>query len=152
MIDIRLSRRTLFAGAGAAGAAAVIGGGWALFSPPEKVVRDMVRRALPGVRFHEAELAQFSRDFVDIYFPYTRQKLKLRAIAMISGVIGYDWLSGRQLLPPNLGDMDRHAVTLLLSNSDFFQLDDPATETVSYWGIDETRACANPFARLDVAS
>lgn len=152
MMQIRLSRRTLFAGAGAAGAAAAIGGGWALFSPPEKIVRDMVRRALPGIRFQDGDLGRFSRDFIDIYFPYTGQKLKLRMIAMVSGVIGYDWLSGRQLLPPNLGDMDRHAVTLLLSNSDFFMLDDPATETVSYWGIDEARACANPFVRLDSAS
>lgn len=146
---VEISRRWVLRGGAAAGAAMTVGGAWALYRSPGKLLVDVLAKALPGVKFDPEGLAFFQRDFYANYFEATATQVKLRAVSMGSGVVGLDTMSSIGAVRGNLLELEREAVTVFLSNSDFFLLDDPTVDPVMYFGIDKGRPCANPFARFE---
>ena len=145
---IELSRRQMLWGATALGGGTVLGVGWISYRSPHRLVSELLMQVLPDLNVSDADMLHFTRDFTGIYFRTPMHKLSLHGVSVVSGVIGTEGVSSVGKVKHELADAQRAALTLFLSNSDFFLLDDPKTERVSYWGLDPLRACPNPFARF----
>lgn len=146
---IEISRRNLIRGGALAGGAAAVGGGWALFRTREQLLEEILRRALPGVQFEREGLKLFKKEFFQFYEMSFGSRLKLRASSVISGIVGVGTTMNISTFKQRLLTIEREAITLFLTYSDFFLFDDPRSEPVTYWGLDPEKPCPNPFARFD---
>ena len=146
---MQLTRRTLLAGAGSVAALGVVGGGvvgYGLFADGSFVswVHHVLRSHLPGVKLAAQEIDQFAKDLMTVRPPYR----KIKAATIANGYV-YSTAESLGLESGAVENYQRQIVTLFLLNSDFFQLEDPLTEEVTYFGImDPICSVANPFAQL----
>jgi len=143
-----LNRRQLLMGGAAAAGAVTVGGAWALYRTPGRLLEDVLSKALPGVSFEKDGMRLFKADFFSEYFVEAQAKLKLRATSSVSGITGLSLVESIGPVGSNLAEMERAAVSMMLNNSNVIYLQDPTAEPVIYWGSKDERACANPFARF----
>lgn len=145
---IRLNRRQMMGLGAAATAGAVMTGAWGLHRTSHRLAGDLLLDAFPGLQIEQANLRQFEQDFMQTYWLTGSKRIMVRGISAAVGLLGAGGVSWIPGVRGRLDHMRRAVVTVFLSNSDFFLLEDPEVETVSYWGTDQNRACVNPFARL----
>jgi hypothetical protein len=140
---LRSPGRRRFMLAGAAGAIAIGGAGvfsWNSFSGSRAAwVEQVVRRNLPGVHLDERSLANFIRDALagDLLRP------RARKVAVFAHQTA-PWLTVRvPQVRDGLEKTERQVLTAYLLGSNFFRVNDPREETITYYG--PAVACANPF-------
>lgn len=67
---------------------------------------------------------------------------------MAGQVLGLDRVASMGPFEERLEEITRMAVTRLLTNSNFFEVEDPRAELIVYRPPDPNAACVNPFADL----
>jgi hypothetical protein len=113
--------------------------GFAMFANRYGVFGAILRRNLPDVQLPEAEI----RKFVDAYLPEflarrgRREAFLWRAATMIDDLAPW----GAQITE----EVERDVLTQFLIGSNFFQLSDPRSEVIEFFGLPS--ACPNPFYR-----
>jgi hypothetical protein len=139
-----LTRRNVMIGVTALSATAAVGGATLLaIADVEAELVAYIRKTLPGVHIEEASVLQCVKDFM-VWRQWSSTK-KLIAGAAWS-VAGVDAMA---TIDQNFEVAARRAVTLFMTNSNFFDLDDPRSGIVVYEKLGEGAACINPFANLD---
>ncbi len=124
----------------AAGGAIVAGGGL-YFAAPKRYLRDLLARALPGVRLDPEGVQMFEEEMFSIRLDTPKDRTLAWGLGPASWVDPIAPQKVRRLRE----DFDRKALTFFFNGSDFFAYENPREETIGYYGALD--ACAtNPFA------
>jgi hypothetical protein len=150
------TRRRLVWGAGAAVGAGAVGAAWVGAADPKDLVFGLVQRALPGVRLDHESVRQCAADvFARIKAqshgrPVQRlaSVLKLKGVHALSQLLGVGRVASLGPFEERTEEITRMAVSLLLTNSNFFAVADPTAETIYYTPPVRNSACGNPLANL----
>jgi hypothetical protein len=154
-----LSRRNLIVGGGAAvGVAAVAGLAWTAWVDPKNLILWLVDRALPGVTIEPESRDLLARDvlaitdnfFQDDTFTRLSYKAKYQLATGAGEIVGYQALVEQGPLENQFEQITRRAVAMLLTNSNFFYLDDPRSEVIVYTPHEPGTPCTNPLADLSL--
>lgn len=136
-----ITRRNLMIGAaGTAGAMALGGGIWVGAADARTALLAYFKRALPGVTIDEPSARQCISEFLKRWSP-AQQKVVATAWQTL-GVEEMVRINDKFALAA------RWALTRFLTNSNFFDLDDPRSEPIVYESPEPGAACRNPFADL----
>jgi hypothetical protein len=111
---------------------------------------------LPGVRLDAVSVRGCAEDvFEAMQAPlrhslgeHVASTLKLKGVRMASQALGLDRVATMGPFEQRLEEIARMAVTRLLINSNFFEVDDPRAELIIYRRPEPNAACINPFADL----
>jgi hypothetical protein len=106
-------------------------------------IEDAVVRHLPGVRIEPRDLERFSA--AKVAELGSNPNYRIYAASLSTGV---DVSAFSKTLRDKVETLERKTVSDFLLRSNFFALDDPAVQTVTYDG-DGPQACQNPFAVFD---
>ena len=140
---MEISRRKMLIGAAALSVTAAAGGVSLLaMSDLKDQLLAYFEKALPGVKIDKASAYQCVEDFV-AWRQWSTTKRLVAGVAW--GLAGVDTMAA---LNQNFEWAARRALTLFLTNSNFFYLDDPRSEPISYVSPPPITACINPFANL----
>jgi hypothetical protein len=139
----KLTRRQLLAGSAALSATAAAGGVSLLaIADVEEQLLAYFEKVLPDVRIDRASARQCVKDFL-VWRQWSQTKQLVAGAAW--SVTGIDTMAA---LNQNFEWAARRAVTLLITNSKFFYLEDPRSEPIIYESRPPGAACNNPFANL----
>lgn len=135
------SRRNILIGGGTAAIAAAAGASWVVLADEHQALLDYFKRSLPGVRIDEASAAKCIHEFLGRWSWKER-----RAVIVAWQTFGVETMG-------NMSDKfelaARRALTMYLTNSNFFEAADPRAKTIVYVSRPSGTACTNPFANLD---
>ncbi len=146
---IRLNRRQMMGLGAAAAVGGVLTGAWGLHRTSQRLAGELLLDAFPGLQIEEADLRQFEQDFMQAYWLTQMERISLRGISAAVGLLGAGGVSWIPGVRGRLDHMRRAVITVFLTNSDYFTLENPTVDTVYYLGVDKNRPCGNPFARFD---
>lgn len=125
---------------------AVAAGAGLYFAAPERYLRDLLARALPGVRLDPEGVALFEEEMLSIRLDAPRDRLLAWGLGPASWVDPVAPEKVRRLRE----DFDRKALTFFLNGSDFFAYENPREEVIGYYGALDMCA-TNPFAVFEDA-
>lgn len=141
-----MDRREVMIGGTALLGTTALGGGYYVIDNDRALqawIETLVARHLPGARIDQPSLARFSGDkLVEIG---SNPNYRIYAASLSTG-LDISTLSGA--LRDKIEAFERKTVSDFLLQSDFFSLDDPSAQPVTYEGSGPT-ACRNPFAVID---
>lgn len=146
----KITRRGALTFLGALGVAATGGLGIGIYSqategPYRQWIRSAIRANLPGVRIPDDDMQAFVDEF-SARFPLRR----VHRVFVLGDGRAYSALQAIRLESESFQELERHVMTQFLFSTDFFDLDDPAVDIVSYYGLSDHRQCfaRNPFAEF----
>lgn len=141
---MKISRRQLMLGGAAVGATGLGVGVYGLTGGAFDYYKAMLQYYLPGVTIPDEAVRAFADDAVQGRNSDFAPKLK----ALTAGTR----IAGFSTLQAAIGDtfafekFNREFLTYFMLNSNFFEMPDPRSGTVEYYGV--TGACGNPFAEF----
>ena len=141
---VSMTRRDIVVGSGAAALAVLGAGGWVVIADSRKALLDYFKQELPGVSLDETSAGRCIDEFLSRW-SWTEQRLVSVAWRTF-GVESVGTVSDKFDLAA------RKALTMFLTNSNFFDTADPRAEIIVYTSSPPGMACANPFANLDPAA
>jgi hypothetical protein len=139
----RLSRRTVLTLLTAAGGTAAAG----LYfwkSTPEALIGGILKRRFPDVSVNAASIAALTRDIRAARFQTFGRRVALEVGARAAGVVGIDALGQWKKTAPQFSQLERKVVTFFILGSNFLDVKDPKSDTVTYESSPEI--CPNRFA------
>lgn len=144
-MKLNLTRRRLLMGGAAVGALGLGVGVYGATAGPYDFFAGMLRSQLPGVNISDDTIRQFAEDSLLNRNADFAPKLKVLAAGV--RVAGFDAVAGAMSGNFSFQKFNREFLTNFLVNSNFFDLADPTTEEVEYFGMG--RYCTNPFAQFE---
>ncbi|PDT81473.1 hypothetical protein [Sinorhizobium sp. BJ1] len=141
-MNFNRSRRDVLIGGGAVAITAAAGvSSWVVLADEHKALLDYFKKLLPGVRIDEESAAACIDEFLARWSWKER-----RAVSVAWRTFGVETMG-------NMSDKfeiaARKALTMYLTNSNFFDVSDPRATTIVYVGGPTGAACTNSFANLD---
>lgn len=104
-------------------------------------LKSTIRRHLPGVTIDDVSLTQFANEIVAAGMVQSTARKMSIGLAEAA-----PWAAtSLPFVSAGLQKLERLVLTEFLLGSDFFRIDDPRAQIVTYYG--RAVACANPFAR-----
>lgn len=141
---VEFTRRKLLVGAVAVSATASAGGISLLaITDLEEQLLAYFEKVLPHVRIDRSSARQCVQDFL-IWRQWSKTKRLAAGVAW--SVAGVDTMAA---FNQNFEWAARRALTLFITNSNFFYLEDPRSELIVYESRPPGAACNNPFANLE---
>lgn len=144
-MKLNLTRRHLLMGGAAVGALGLGVGVYGATASPYDFFSGMLRAQLPGVNISDDTIRQFAADSLENRHADFGPKLKVLSAGV--RVIGFDAVAAGMASNFAFEKFNREFLTNFLVNSNFFDLADPTTEEVQYFGMG--RYCTNPFAQFE---
>ncbi|WP_353646482.1 hypothetical protein [Mesorhizobium sp. WSM2239] len=140
-MKFNLSRREVLIGGGAVAVMGATGAGWLALADHKQALLAYFKRALPGVAIDEETALVCIDEFLGRWSWKER-----RAVSVAWRTFGVE----------TMGDMSerfelaaRRALTMYLTDSNFFHASDPHAVKIVYSSRPPGTACANPFANLE---
>jgi hypothetical protein len=142
----QISRR-VFASLLAVSGVSLAAGTFVWRSSLESLIGKIVAYRFPGIKIDDASIAALTRDIKSAPFVTFDRRLAIEAGARVASIIGIESLAQWKSIAYQYYQLERKVATFLILGSNYLDLKDPGSETVTYRGVPDV--CPNRFAEYD---